>query len=238
MACTVLAFVVGLVISVISKSSATLGYALENAVDSFSSALVLWRFWGGGATVPESILQLREKRASVGIALAFVALALVVGGTAIAHLSKEEELSHHAELIALSLPSVFIFTLLGLLKLHIGRATDSPSMRKDGACSLCGGVLSLGVCIGASASLSDSSLFWIDASVAVAVSAGLLLYGLFILNKNAQQNNRWWSVGFWMHGPSRNGSSSPQRAEFSPSLEEFSPTIAGEREARLPPQAV
>ena len=57
MVCTVVALVLGLVVSVISKSSATLGFALENAVDTISSALVLWRFWGGGAVVPEAVLE-------------------------------------------------------------------------------------------------------------------------------------------------------------------------------------
>jgi len=61
MVCTILAFFAGLAISVITGSAATLGYSLENAVDTFSSALVLWRFWGGGTTVPEKELELREK---------------------------------------------------------------------------------------------------------------------------------------------------------------------------------
>lgn len=59
-------------------------------VDSFSSALVLWRFWGGGTVLPESVLELREKRASVGIAIAFVALGVVVGTVAIQHLSEAQ----------------------------------------------------------------------------------------------------------------------------------------------------
>ena len=90
MGCTIIAFSAGLVISIVSKSSATMGFALENAVraphmsvmtrylgsrhpttqvDSFSSGLVLWRFWGGGSSIPEATLELREKRASIGIAI-------------------------------------------------------------------------------------------------------------------------------------------------------------------------
>ena len=45
---------------------------------------------------------------------------------------------HFAELVGLAAPSVVIFFLLGLIKLQIGYATASPSMKKDGACSLCG----------------------------------------------------------------------------------------------------
>ena len=57
---TVVAAIVGMAISVRTGSSATLGFALENTVDCFSSALVLWRFWGGGTSVPEAMLELRE----------------------------------------------------------------------------------------------------------------------------------------------------------------------------------
>ena len=81
-------------------------------------------------------------------------------------------------------------------------ATDSASMKKDAACSLCGATLSLGVCVGAGVH-RNSRLWWIDATVAVVVSAGLLLYGLFTLAKNAQQGNRWWSPTFWMVAPKR-----------------------------------
>ena len=74
---TVCAFCAGLAISVHSSSSAALGYALENGVDAIGSVLVLWRFWGAG-TVSEAQLELREKRADVGIAVMFVLLGWLV----------------------------------------------------------------------------------------------------------------------------------------------------------------
>ena len=74
---TVCAFCAGLAISVHSSSSAALGYALENGVDAIGSVLVLWRFWGAGV-VSEAQLELREKRADVGIALMFVLLGWLV----------------------------------------------------------------------------------------------------------------------------------------------------------------
>ena len=76
---TIVGLIVGLVVSVLTKSSATLGFALENAVDGISSVLVLWRFWGGGKGQSEGALAMREKRASVGIAIVFVILAITVG---------------------------------------------------------------------------------------------------------------------------------------------------------------
>ena len=59
--------VIGIIFAVVGKSAATLGLALENAVDIFSSSLVCWRFWGGGSTIPMEVLELREKKASIAI---------------------------------------------------------------------------------------------------------------------------------------------------------------------------
>ena len=89
---TILGLIVGLVVSVLTKSSATLGFALENAVDGISSVLVLWRFWGGGKGQSEGALAMREKRASVGIAIVFVILAITVGTAGGQHLASHGEL--------------------------------------------------------------------------------------------------------------------------------------------------
>ena len=173
LALTGLAFVIGLAVATTSNSSATLGFALENAVDGISSALVLWRFWGGGHSIPVAELELREKRASIGIAIAFVALAVTVGGTASAHIAEHNVPGNVAALLGVSAPSVVVFAVLGAVKLHMGFATKSPSLKKDAACSLCGALLSLGVCIGTAVA---HEAWWFDAVVALLVSGALLLH--------------------------------------------------------------
>jgi len=194
LALTGIAFVIGLAVATSSNSSATLGFALENAVDGISSALVLWRFWGGGHSIPVAELELREKRASVGIAIAFVVLAVTVGGTASAHISEHSVPGNVAALLGVSAPSVVIFAVLGAVKLHLGFATHSPSLKKDAACSLCGALLSLGVCIGTAV---VHEAWWFDAVVALLVSGALLLHGVYTLVKNAQIGNHWWAAAFW-----------------------------------------
>ena len=196
LALTAAAFVIGLAVATSSNSSATLGFALENAVDGISSALVLWRFWGGGHSIPVAELELREKRASVGIAIAFVVLAVTVSGTASAHIAEHSVPGNVAALLGVSAPSVVVFAVLGVVKLHLGFATHSPSLKKDAACSLCGAatqcmpgstthprlqphaprcgaLLSLGVCIGTAV---VHEAWWFDAVVALLVSGALLLH--------------------------------------------------------------
>jgi len=195
---TVLATLVGIAVATRSGSSAILGFALENFVDTFSSLLLVWRFWGGGTSVSEYILELREKRASVGIAFAFCVLAFVVGGMALSHLAAHHETEDSASLLLLAAPSVVVFLVLGVLKAHIGAETDSPSMKKDAACTLCGAVLSLGVCVGVFLAKANAALWWTDAAVALMVSAGLLAHGVHTLAKNARQHNKWWTQQWWM----------------------------------------
>jgi len=203
---TIIAFAAGLAIAVVTASSATLGFALENAVDFLSAALVCWRFWGGGETVPESTLAQREKRASVGIALAFVLLAVVVGGVAIGHVSSAEAPSNIAALLALAVPSAIAFGVLGVLKFYVGVVTDSTSMKKDGLCSLCGACLSAGVILGVIATESSvGEVWWVDAMVAIVVSSGLLGYGVYTLVKNYRQGNQWWTLSFWRTPASARG---------------------------------
>lgn len=193
--CTVIAIIVGFIVFVQTESSATLGFALENLVDTISSLLVLWRFWGGGATVPEEELDRREKRADVGIAVSFVALAFIVGSDAVDHLTEREATTNTGALFALSGPSIVIFLVLGCVKMHLGLATNSQSLIKDASCSICGALLSVGTCVGAALVSSGSGIWYVDAVVAVVISEGLLVFGMYTLVTKAKY--KWWTAGFW-----------------------------------------
>lgn len=193
--CTLVAIIAGLIVSAVTGSSATLGFALENLVDTISSLLVLWRFWGGGTSVPEAELDRREKRADVGIAFSFVMLAFIVGSDAIGHLVEREATENVDALFGISAPSIVIFALLGGVKMHLGLATNSQSLIKDAACSICGALLSVGTCVSASLVVGNTGIWYIDAVVAVVISEALLVYGLYTLVTKGKY--RWWSLSFW-----------------------------------------
>lgn len=144
----------------------------------------------------------REKRASVGIGIAFILLALTVSTVASVHLAHEKEPEHVSQLVGLSAPrcvrarvcdsllsamhspdmppllivlvvssksvfpmninndndnSIVIFLVLGIVKYRVGSLVDSPSLKKDGICSLCGAGLSFGMCLGGVLSYDDVS---------------------------------------------------------------------------------
>ena len=123
---------------VLASSSASwfrgpkLGHArlcVENAVDSFSSALSQ----GGSGAVArpsEAVLELREKQLQSGSQLRLWCWRRWQAASRSLP-AEQEELTHLGSLLALASPSVLVFLVLGLIKLHIGYA-DSPSMRKDG----------------------------------------------------------------------------------------------------------
>ena len=171
-------------------------------MDTISSILVLWRFWGGGKTVSEEELATREKRASIAIALTFILLAATVMSVASVHLSEQEAPKDVEILLILAVPSVLIFGTLGGLKLWVGATfnLDSPSLRKDGYCSVCGAIMSVGVMLGASLDLGGEAVWWLDSTIAIVIAAGLLAVGARSVAHNIQQGNRFWTVEFW-HTP-------------------------------------
>ena len=128
---TVCAFCAGLAISIHSSSSAALGYALENGVDAIGSVLVLWRFWGAG-TVSEAQLELREKRADVGIAIMFVLLGWLVAINGMATLASHEEADNHSFLLGLPGHLSVSLWFLGFYKPQKPHEVDSMALRKDG----------------------------------------------------------------------------------------------------------
>jgi len=198
-AVSTLVVILGTVFAAVGNSPATLGLALENAVDVFSSALVCWRFWGGGNTTPVEVLDQREKKASIAIAMAFIVLAMVVMINASVHVSHQNKSQEAVLLIALAAPCVVIFTVLGIIKIRLGQLIPSASLTKDGACSLLGALLSAGILVGTSVThYEDDGFWWFDAVLAIVASCGLLAYGVLNLVKNGRQGHAFWRKSWWM----------------------------------------
>jgi len=146
---TLLAGVGGIVAAIIIKSSAMLGFALESFVDVFSSVLVLWRFWHGGSKDPAVAAKLasREKRASVGIAITFILISIVVGIQAIVHLAKKTEPEEATTLIIIASCCLVAFLVLAVVKFRISFALHSSAMRKDAVTSAAVAILSGGIIV-------------------------------------------------------------------------------------------
>ena len=188
---------VGVLIAIITRSAATLGFALESGVDVVSSALIIWRFCGGD----EKALERREKRASVLIALTFLIMALVLTTVAVIHLAEHSDPLNADILLGFAIPSTAIFSVLGVLKLVVGCELKSYALRKDAVCSFAAAALSTGVVFSiALFDASDGAVWWFDSAFAIVISACVAVYGTRTLIKNT-----WWRKDFWCPGDSGEG---------------------------------
>jgi divalent metal cation (Fe/Co/Zn/Cd) transporter len=186
-------------------SALILVYGLENCVDFFSSAIVLWRFYlpPSSDAAEEARLLSREKRASV--AISFV-LALLGFGTIIAASndfaqgrSQEEDLY---ALYYISLLSIFVFGGMAMVKFRYARYLDSSSLRKDGICSALGTTLAASLFLNTVLITStDGSFWWLDPFIALLCGLGSLAYGLKSVYKAYVRDNlpvcsySWWMTG-------------------------------------------
>jgi hypothetical protein len=126
---TAVAAIVGFAAFSAAGSPAMLGFGLESLVDLFSSMVVVWRFYVGGDENPSPALIAkldgREKKASILIAVVLMILGVVVSATAISHLAENEHGSNDGLLLGLSLPSVFIFGTLTVIKFRMANMLRS-----------------------------------------------------------------------------------------------------------------
>jgi divalent metal cation (Fe/Co/Zn/Cd) transporter len=177
-------------------------YGLENCVDFLSSAVVLWRFFAPSEvdSALEEKLHRREKRASIGISFILVVLGLSIMVTAFDDLSRGEEDSDELKAVVLiSFVSIFIFGALSVFKFHYALALESPSLYKDGICSLIGTVLSGALFINTLIIDKASSVWWIDPIVAVGAGVAAIVIGARALyTARYKEDLPIFNLSWWM----------------------------------------
>jgi len=188
----------GLIYALLFDSMAMLGYGLNSFVDVFSSILVLWRFSQSHRSdqlaADEAYNRRLEKKAGVGISITFVGIALLVGAQASAHLVETQKPTDDEALLILAAASVMVFTVTACIKWFISGQLQSSTLMKDAISSFAVAVLSLGVCISASAYKADHHVWWFDAVVALITSVLLFTYGARTLFCHG---HHWWQLSWW-----------------------------------------
>ena len=134
--------VAGLKIGIDTNSSSTITYALEVLADLTSSALVAWRFLVKGSEIEANT---REIRGSIGIAFAFIAVAIISSSVAIHELLTDESLEEADEIVTLHLISCFVMFPLAGVKFHIASVLTSSSLKLDAINTLAVAIMSVGV---------------------------------------------------------------------------------------------
>lgn len=208
---TLLAAIGGLASYKVLDSSLLLVYGLENCVDFFSSAVVLWRFnqpepeESADSTHRNTILANREQRAAVAISFVLIILGLGVTISAIEDMAKgneNEKRSHLWVLYYLSFLSVIVFGALTIVKFKFGNVLKSSSLRKDGVCSLIGASTAGALFVNTILIMtSDGEAWWLDPLVATLCGIGAFFYGMWGIYKPYVKEGlpifscSWWSEG-------------------------------------------
>jgi len=141
------------------------------------------------------------------IAIAFIVESAIILVNASLHLGSHEPPRHTASLLLIAAPSCILLAPLAVAKLWLGAVPqlDSPSLRKDGVCSIVGAIMAF--CVALSAGIrqrgAGHNSWWTDGAVAIVVALCLLVYGLRTLVKNYRANIRWWRGEFWRGGGGR-----------------------------------
>lgn len=204
---TIIAAIVGVVGSVSLQSPLLLVYGLENFIDFFSSAIVVWRFYTPSSELNEqdadrdARLEAREKRASVAITVVIAILGFSAILSSVNNLVDGDEAapSDLWTLYYLSFVSLLVFGTLALFKLRYAAQLKSSSLKKDGICSAIGAILALALFVNTFVDLtSHGVLWWLDPVVAFVCGIGCLIYGLRgIYKAYVRDNLPIFSISWW-----------------------------------------
>ncbi len=161
--------VVAIGFGVSDDSVALAGFGADSMIEVASAILVLWRFQS------ESKQQLmpsinRERRATMGIGVLFICLAL---GTTVASLTQLKGGSHPSTTLSglvISVASLSFMFFLWRAKTKAAKALDSATVMKDAACSLACIKLSIILFAGSLLFVVYPSLWWIDSIAALGLA--------------------------------------------------------------------
>jgi divalent metal cation (Fe/Co/Zn/Cd) transporter len=188
-------------------------YSLENCVDFLSSIVVLWRFFALSKLddVLEEKLKRREKRASIAVSFILALLGLSILATAIDDLSRGQEVPDQLKgVVVVAFLSIFIFGILSIFKFRYATILESPSLYKDGICSLIGAVLAGALFINTLIIDRSPGVWWIDPLVSFGAGTAAIVIGArAVWAARYEEQLPIFNVSWWMlsQGEDGNGNS-------------------------------
>uniref|UniRef100_A0A7S2LRC3 Cation efflux protein transmembrane domain-containing protein n=1 Tax=Leptocylindrus danicus TaxID=163516 RepID=A0A7S2LRC3_9STRA len=202
---TLVAAIAGVIAYMNTSSTSLLSFGLENFIDLISSVIVLWRFFtphpdGVNEDLPKHLLK-REKRASVGISFVMIILAWALFIASIDHFERGVTEDYTDEMLLLSIPSIFLFGGMSIVKFRYARLLNSPALRKDAACSLFGAVLAFSVFVNSLIIESNPGAWWLDPLVAMLVGIACMIIGARTLFKNVKEGVPIFTLAWWVMEP-------------------------------------
>ncbi|KAL7468894.1 hypothetical protein ACHAXS_009141 [Conticribra weissflogii] len=197
--CTIIAAIGGIVGFKKTESTLILTFGLENFVDFMSSVVVLWRFYcpHGLDELKIAKLQKREERASLTISFIIGILGIFILSVAIYDFCTQDKEQDMNLLFVISFISILVFGSLSVIKFKYARDLNSPSLYKDGICSLIGTSLSASLLLTTAIIEHSPKAAFIDPTVSLLIGVGAIFYGFKVVYNMVQSgvpifHPDWW----------------------------------------------
>jgi len=193
---TITSAITGITVGVINNSSTFLAFGLDASCDIMAGSFIIWRFAGKANTQKEiDNIQHKEKRASIGIAFALILVAIITAVQSIVHLIDQVPPVNDTLLFTVSSVLGFLLLIVAVIKFFIAHKLKSLALQESGVTNISGFFLSVGVIIANVAFAAIPSVWYLDATFAIFISALLGGFGVHTLvTKRAEE---WWKKVFW-----------------------------------------
>lgn len=199
-----------------TDSKLLLAFGLENVVDFTSSVIVLWRFYcpHGCDEAKMAKLKKREERASVAISLVIGILGTFIFCVAIYDLLQNDDETDLMLLFMISFVSIIVFGGLTFVKFKYAKELDSPSLYKDGICSLIGTSLSASLLLTTAIVEEHPRAGYLDPVVSLLVGITSIVYGFKVILALLVDGVPIFHPGWWYEKKQAEGEDAGNTAEY------------------------
>lgn len=163
-----------------TSSSSIFANAFDALLGTVSSFAVAWRFrdeMNGG-----DISSKRERTATFGISLSFIATGIATVAASIVHLTETDHPRKTQEMLIILWCSLVAFLLLAYMQYCLASKLDSQSMWAAGADSVLAAAMSFGIGISTYIYREwPKGMWWLDHAVACCLGVISAMYGIYLL---------------------------------------------------------
>ncbi|CAB4034085.1 transmembrane 163-like [Paramuricea clavata] len=179
--CNIVITAFGFFTSTESDSMATFGFAFDSFFAVIASFVLIWRFWSDN---PSSyVVAKRETNATAVVAVCLIVSSVAIIGRSINCLYHSEKPEKPVELVILTSVSLFVYSVLFLVKRTVAVKLGSGALMTDAMDSLCGALFAVSILITALVFEFTEKAWFMDSTIAIAVSICSFVYGVIVLQK-------------------------------------------------------
>ena len=179
--CNIVITAFGFFTSTESDSMATFGFAFDSFFAVIASFVLIWRFWSDN---PSSyVVAKRETNATAVVAVCLIVSSVAIIGRSISCLYHTEKPEKPVELVILTSVSLFVYSVLFLVKRTVAVKLGSGALMTDAMDSLCGALFAVSILITALIFEFTEKAWFMDSTIAIAVSICSFVYGVIVLQR-------------------------------------------------------